>query len=84
MKNYKIPIESVRDQIPRHPEMASVMEIANHLGITYNSAQKYLFILKGEGKADFIKKCGIMFWFIPNTCLNVPTVEHTKEVARGI
>jgi len=39
-------------------------EVANHLNISWNTAEKYLLELIIEGKVDKIKKVGVNLWVL--------------------
>ncbi|MCK5321512.1 HTH domain-containing protein [Candidatus Pacearchaeota archaeon] len=39
-------------------------EIANHLNISWNTAEKYLLELVIDGKIDKIKKVGVNLWVL--------------------
>lgn len=39
-------------------------EVANHLGISWNTAEKYLLELVIEGKIEKIKKTGVNLWML--------------------
>ncbi len=39
-------------------------EIAGHLGVSWNTAEKYLLELIIDGKIDKIKKVGVNLWIL--------------------
>ena len=39
-------------------------EVASHLGVSWNTAEKYLLELIIDGKIDRIKKVGVNLWLL--------------------
>lgn len=48
----------------RKEKVVTSSEIANHLGISWNTAERYLLELVIDGKIDKIKKAGVNLWMV--------------------
>ncbi|MFH1237869.1 MAG: DUF977 family protein [archaeon] len=55
--------ERISDLIKKEKVVTS-SEVANHLNISWNTAEKYLLELIIEGKVDKIKKAGVNLWVL--------------------
>ena len=49
-------------ELIKKEKVVTSSEVASHLGVSWNTAEKYLLELIIDGKVDRIKKVGVNLW----------------------
>ena len=64
MKNGKISNKDILNLIEKCGKVVTTTEIAEQLGVSWNTAEKALLELTLEGKLFRLKKAGVNLWVI--------------------